>query len=81
MVALSVSTSAMMSPLSIRSPTLLRHAPSCPSVIVSDNLGMIISVAICPSPYSFHLNHAMTSLTAAAMVSICGMQIFSILRE
>ena len=43
MVALSVSTSAMTSPLSTLSPTFFFHFTSVPSVIVSLSLGIVIS--------------------------------------
>jgi len=43
MVALSVSISAMISPSSIGSPTFFNHFATVPSVIVSLNLGMVIT--------------------------------------
>ena len=46
MVALSVSTSAIMSPLETGSPSFFSQLTSVPTVMVSLNLGISISVAI-----------------------------------
>ena len=45
-VALSVSTSAIMSPLATGSPSFFNHLTSVPTVMVSLSLGMSMSVAI-----------------------------------
>ena len=45
-VALSVSTSAIMSPGFTSSPTFLHHFARLPSVIVGDNEGIKIGIAI-----------------------------------
>ena len=46
MVALSVSTSAMISPISTLSPWRIFHFNNVPSVIVSESLGILIRVGM-----------------------------------
>jgi hypothetical protein len=50
MVALSVSISAISSPVRTLSPSFLSHLTTVPSVIVSDNWGIVISAAMRVSP-------------------------------
>src|SRR5881409_1195867 len=46
MLALSVSTSAMISPIATRSPGRLSHFRILPSSIVSESFGMVTSIGI-----------------------------------
>src|SRR5581483_6410004 len=50
-VALSVSTSAMMSPIAIVSPGCFSHCSTLPSSIVSESFGIVTSIgmAVCAS--------------------------------
>src|SRR5712692_10184683 len=59
MTALSVSISASTSPLSTRSPSVLRHFTTTPSSIESVSLGMItrLAMALVPVQHLMHRRH------------------------